>query len=78
MRFFRKLYEYWMAFGHAIGVVMTPVQLFLIYVFVFGGARLVTLIGGKDLLDRRMTPKPTFWHAKQPQSTSVEMARHQF
>ena len=78
MRFFRKLYEYWLAFGHAIGVVMTPVQLFLIYLLVFGSARLVTLLGGRDLLDRRMTPKPTFWHSKQPQSPSVEMARLQF
>lgn len=78
LRFFRKLYEYWMAFGLAIGVIMTPIQLFLIYIVVFGGARVVTLLGGRDLLDRRMTPRSTFWHSKQPQTPSVEMARHQF
>ena len=78
MRFFRKLYEYWMAFGHAIGVIVTPIQLFLIYVLVFGSARLVTLLGGRDLLDRRMKPRPTLWHSKKPQTPSVEMARHQF
>lgn len=67
-----------MAFGLAIGVIMTPIQLFLIYVLVFGSARLVTMLGGKDLLDRKMTPKPTFWRSKSPQTPTVEMARHQF
>ena len=78
LRFLRKLYEYWMAFGHAIGVVLTPIQLFLIYVLVFGPARLIALISGRDLLDRRMTPGPTFWHPKEPQPHTIESTRHQF
>ena len=78
MRFLRKLYEYWMAFGHVIGVVLTPIQLFLIYLLVFGPARLIALISGRDLLDRRMASRPTFWHPKEPQPHTIESTRHQF
>jgi len=78
MRFLRKLYEYWMAFGHAIGVVMTPVQLLLIYVLVFGPARLITLVMGIDLLDRRLAQRPSFWTSKEPIAHTVETSRHQF
>ncbi len=78
MRFLRKIYEYWLAFGHAIGVVLTPVQLLIIYLLVFGPARLFTWIARKDPLDRRMEPRPSFWHPKEPTSHTVEAARHQF
>jgi hypothetical protein len=78
VRFLRKIYEYWLAFGHAIGIVLTPIQLFLIYVLVFGPARLVTLIAGKDILDRRMAPRPTFWHVKASEPHTIESTRHQF
>ena len=77
-RYFSKLYEYWLAFGIAIGIVMTPIQLFLVYVLVFGPARIISLTLGKDLLDRRMTVKPSFWSAKEPQEHSVDEARRQF
>lgn len=76
--FFRKLYEYWLAFGHAIGVVLTPVQLFVVYVVVFGPARLFTIVAGKDPLDRRAAPHPSFWKPRQPASHTIEEARHQF
>lgn len=78
MRILKKLYEYWLAFGHAIGVVMTPIQLFIVYALVFGPARLVTLVTGKDLLDRRMRPAPSFWKPKESRASSLEEARRQF
>jgi len=78
MRFLRKLYEYWLAFGHAIGVVVTPIQLLLIYVLVFGPARLITALTRFDPLDRRMAPSPSFWTARQPRPNTIEEGRHQF
>jgi len=78
MRILRKLYQYWMAFGHTIGVVMTPIQLMLVYVLVFGPARLITLVTGKDLLDRRMKPDASFWKTKESRPSTLEEARRQF
>lgn len=78
MRFLRKIYEYWMAFGHAIGTVMTPVQLLIIYALVFGPARLISALAGKDLLDRRMAQRPSFWHAREQRPHTLEETRHQF
>jgi len=78
MRFLRKLYEYWMAFGHAIGVIMTPLQLLLIYVLVFGPARLITKVMGLDLLDRKLSPRVSFWSPKEPAPHTVESSRRQF
>jgi len=78
MRFLRKLYEYWLAFGHAIGVVVTPVQLLLIYVLVFGPARLVTTLMRFDPLDRRMASRPSFWTSREPRPNTIEEGRHQF
>ena len=77
-RYFRRLYEYWMAFGHTIGAVMTPVQLFLVYGVVFGSARLGMLLARKDLLDRRFRRRPSFWRARTPEPATLESARHQF
>ena len=78
MRFLKKIYQYWLAFGHVIGVVMAPIQLMLVYLLVFGPARLFTMMAGKDLLDRRMTPAPSFWRIKEPHHVSLEDARRQF
>ncbi len=77
-RYFRKLYEYWLAFGHAIGVIVTPIQLFLFYLLVIGPARLLTAVAGKDLLDRRMNKSSSFWKTKEARPDTVDEARHQF
>jgi len=78
MAYFRKLYEYWLAFGMAIGVVVTPIQLFLVYQIVFGPARLFTMVARKDLLDRKFDRKASFWREKRRVAHTVEEARHQF
>lgn len=76
--FFRRIYEYWLAFGHVIGILMTPIQLFLVYTLVFGPSRLFTVLTGKDLLERRMVTQPSFWHTKEPREHTIDEARHQF
>ena len=77
-RYFRILYEYWLAFGHAIGVITTPILLFLVYTLAIGPTRLAALVAGKDLLDRRMKRESSFWKTKEPCSHTVDEARHQF
>lgn len=78
LTYFKRIYEYWLAFGHAIGLIMTPVQLFLIYGLVFGPARIVTLVARRDPLDRGLSPEPSFWKEKQPLAHTIEEVRHQF
>jgi len=76
--FFVRIYEYWLAFGHTIGVVMTPIQLLIVYAGVFGPARLFTLAARKDIMDRNPAVAPSHWKLHEERSCSIEDARHQF
>lgn len=76
--FFVRIYEYWLAFGHTIGVVMTPVQLLIVYAGVFGPARLFMLVARRDIMDRNPVSAPSHWKLHEERSCSVEDARHQF
>jgi hypothetical protein len=77
-RFFSKVLGYWMALGHLIGAVMTPVHLFIVYVLVFGPANLVVRVLGKDPLERRIRTEPTFWRKKDAHEPTLENLRHTF
>lgn len=77
-RYLGKVLRYWKALGLRIGIVMTPVQMFLVYVLGFGLANLCTRILGKDLLDRRVRGESTFWKTKEAHPPSVENLRHTF
>lgn len=76
--YFRKIFRYWMAVGHVIGIVMTPVHMFLVYVLVFGPANVGARILRKDPLDRSMKNEPTFWRHKEQVDARVESLRHTF
>jgi len=76
--YFSKIFRYWMAVGHVIGLVMTPVHMFLVYVLVFGPANAAARVLRKDPLDRSMTDEPTFWRDKPSLDPSVESLRHTF
>ena len=77
-RFLGKLYEYWLAFGLAIGRITTPVWLLAVYLFVFGPARLVAIGIRKDPLDRRLGPADSFWKQKTQRPHTIEESRRQF
>ncbi len=77
-RFLGKLYEYWIAFGHAIGRVTTPILLLVVYLAAFGPARLATAILRKDPLDRALVFEESFWRQRQPLAHTLEEARHLF
>ena len=76
--FFVRIYEYWLAFGHAIGVVVTPVQLLIVYAGVFGPARLFTVVARKDVMGRNPAGGPSHWNLHAERTSSLEEARHQF
>ena len=77
-RLFRKIYEYWMAFGHVMGAVMTPVWMLLVYVAVFGPSHIVAVAMRMDPLDRRMAPCASFWKQREQHPHTLEETRRQF
>jgi hypothetical protein len=67
-----------MALGHLIGLVMTPIHMFLVYVLVFGPTNLGARVLRKDLLDRKIGNDPTFWKEKEVGPPTLENLRHTF
>ena len=77
-RYLSRLMRYWMALGHLIGLVMTPVHMFLVYVLAIGPANVGARVLRKDPLDRRVDNPPTFWRKKELSPPTVENMRHTF
>lgn len=77
-RFFSLLWRGWKKFAHVLGIINTRILLTISYFVIFAFASLFTKLGRKDLLDRRMEPKPTFYYPHDPITASVEACRRQF
>jgi hypothetical protein len=74
-----RAYAGWTRFFQGIGVVWTAVLLALVYVVSVGPVGLVMRLTGRDPLDRRLAPEPTFWRSHEPNPLGPEKAaRHQF
>jgi hypothetical protein len=80
-RFARKsrAYARWTALFEAIGSVWTGVLLALVYALSVGPTGLAMRLFGRDPLDRRLTPEPTFWRLQEANPLGARAAaRHQF
>jgi hypothetical protein len=80
-RFARKssFYAAWTRAFEWIGSVWTAILLSLIYLVAVGPVSLFMRIAGKDLLDRTLVPRPTYWRPHEPNPLGPEAAaRHQF
>ena len=74
-----RAYARWTRFFQGIGMVWTAVLLALVYVVSVGPIGVVMRLAGRDPLDRRLAPEPTFWRAHEPNPLGPEKAaRHQF
>ncbi|HLE32754.1 MAG TPA: SxtJ family membrane protein [Bacteroidota bacterium] len=73
-----KLYKGWMAFARGLAVVNTILILSIVYLFLIGPSWFIMKIRGKDLLDRRSGPEPTFWKEKEPIKHTLEQSKRQF
>jgi len=74
-----RFYAAWTRTFKAIGHVWTMVLLSLIYVIAVGPIRLGMLLGGRDLLDRRLGAGASVWRDHVPNPLGPEAAaRHQF
>jgi hypothetical protein len=74
-----RAYAVWTRFFQGLGTVWTAVILAIVYVFSVGPVGLVMRLAGRDPLDRRLMPEPSFWRAHEPNPLGPERAaRHQF
>jgi hypothetical protein len=72
-------YAAWTRLFQGIGKVWTAVLLALIYLLSVGPVSLGFRLLGKDPLDRRLGPEPSFWRGHEPNPLGAEAAaRHQF
>ena len=76
--FFGLLWRGWKKFAHVLGIVNTRVLLTISYFIIMALAWLGTRIARADLIDRRMTPKPSFYHPRAPMKPTLETAKRQF
>ncbi len=77
-KYLSRVLAYWMALGHLIGLVMTPVHMMLVYVFAIGSASVGARLFRKDPLDRKLASKPTFWNKKDLDPPTLDNMRHTF
>jgi hypothetical protein len=74
-----RVYAAWTAFFLALGKVWTVVLLSVMYLVAIGPVGLVMRLLGRDLLDQRVRPAPSFWQAHEPNPLGPRAAaRHQF
>jgi hypothetical protein len=80
-RFARKssFYGAWTRAFEWIGSVWTAILLTLVYVVAVGPVSFFMRVTGKDLLDRSLVPRPTYWRLHEPNPLGPDAAaRHQF
>lgn len=76
--FFGLLWRGWKKFAHVLGIVYTRILLTLSYFIIIAVAAVGARIARADLIDRRMTPKPSFYHPREPMKPSLESAKRLF
>ena len=72
------LKKWWMAFAHALGWFNTRLLLTVVYVVLFALPALVLKLLRKDLLDRKLDGKSSYWTDKEKIVHTIENAKHQF
>lgn len=77
--FFKKIYDYWMLFAKALGWVNTRILLSLMYFVIFTPFRIISVVIGKDMLDRKIEKdKDSYWQRREVKIFKKELYRRQF
>ena len=77
--FFKKIYDYWMLFAKALGWVNTRILLSLMYFVIFTPFRIISVIIGKDFLDRKIEKdRESYWQKREVKIFKKELYRRQF
>lgn len=73
------LYKKWTAFFESIGAFWSAIILSVVYFVSVAVIWAFMKLTGKDLLDRRLRPEPSFWRTHEPNPLGpLAAARHQF
>lgn len=68
----------WMALGHLLGRIVSPVVLGLMYIVLIVPVGLVMRLFGRDALHRRFTTDSSYWQERSDGTVSPERFTHQF
>lgn len=77
-QFFSLLWRGWKKFAHVLGIVNTRILLTITYFVLFALAWFFNTLRRADLLDRKMTPAPSFYHKREPFKDTLETVRRLF
>lgn len=77
-KFLLLLWGGWKRFAHVLGVVNTKILLTMTYFLILSFISIAGRLFGADLLDRRMKPRDSYWHERDPADVSIEASRRQF
>jgi len=77
-RFFSLLWRGWKKFAHVLGIINTRILLTVSYFVILAVASIITKIGRKDLLERRMTRVQSYYPDHEPVQATLESVRRQF
>jgi hypothetical protein len=72
------LWQGWKKLAHVLGIVNTKILLTVTYLVIIAVVAIISRLSGADLLDRRMKPRQSYWHDREPADVSLESARRQF
>ena len=75
---FQTLKNWWMAFARAVGWFNTRLLLTIFYVIAIGIPALFLKLFRKDLLDRKIGGRMTYWVGKEKNEHTLEKAKYQF
>jgi hypothetical protein len=72
-------YKKWTHFFETIGLFWTAILLAVVYFVSVSFVAFFIRLFGKDLLDRKLTPEPSYWRSHEPNPLGPAAAvRHQF
>ncbi len=78
-KYFKKIYDYWMLFAKALGWVNTRILLSLMYFVIFTPFRIISVVIGKDMLDRKIEKnRESYWQKKDIKPFKKELYGRQF
>lgn len=65
-RWLKRVYVFWMALGHVLGLFVSTVLLALFFYLVVTPIGLVARVIGKDFLSQRWSSAPSYWIIRPP------------
>jgi hypothetical protein len=75
---FSLLWRGWKKFAHILGIINTRILLTVTYFVIFAIASVIVMVSRADLLDRKMTKKPSYYHNREPFKDTLETVKRQF